>query len=246
MKKVLSILTYILIIIFIISYFYKGKLAQVNNVTEATYNDPIQTEVKSNNEIDFTGDGFEYKATPLYDYTVTGIVVSKKNYNTLGSKGIDKSVPYDLCIVWGNNVKEKTYLSSIKFKQDQRFCFYHYSQNASFYPNQLSNNHLLISDDSVFKAEKAINIGDEVQIKGRLVNVIATKTDGSKKYFTWNTSTERTDSGAGACEVIYTESINILHRANPIASYSYALSLYSLFFVVFVRFALFVTIKDVR
>ena len=49
--------------------------------------------------------------------------------------------------------------------------------------------------------------GDHIRIKGYLVNVDAVKPNGSESYY-WHSSTSRTDTGDGACEVIYATEIS--------------------------------------
>jgi hypothetical protein len=118
-------------------------------------------------------------------------------------------------MVWGSNVTDKTYLSpDISFSQDNRFCNYHYSKPVDFNIKQISNNHLVTTDESVLKVIESIENGDEVMITGMLVNLFATPlaTDASTR--SWNSSTNREDTGAGACEVIYVESIDVLAAAH--------------------------------
>jgi hypothetical protein len=54
-----------------------------------------------------------------------------------------------------------------------------------------------------------------------LVNVKAVLADRGGRYdsaaMTWNTSTTRTDTGAGACEVIYVEQVEMLQPANVLS-----------------------------
>ena len=71
-----------------------------------------------------------------------------------------------------------------------------------------SNNHLIPSDKKIENQIKSIKENDFVKIDGYLVNVYCKKSNGS--YFYWNSSTSRSDSGNGACEVIYVTNISWL------------------------------------
>lgn len=127
----------------------------------------------------------------------------------------------DLCIIWGGNLKKKIYKNpSGRFSQDMRFCNYQ-CRGGEFYPNEFSNNHLVVKDYSIRNIIKKIRVGDQVSIRGQLVYLTADLIkpgdifDG--KHITWQSSTIRTDGGHGACEVIYVQDIQILQKGNPAA-----------------------------
>ncbi len=74
----------------------------------------------------------------------------------------------------------------------------------------------------------SLNAGDRLRIKGKLVDVAAMNTiqaniDKPPSY-KWQTSTVRTDTGPGACEIIYIENIEILKKGNQIANNLFNLS----------------------
>ena len=240
LRRTLQILTYILLIALVASFFAKNMSVGLKSVSEETLVDPVQISSADKTPIEFKTNGYNFEATPLYDYKLSGIVAHKMGYSLLENNGADQTAPYDLCIVWGENVKNKIYLEkTITFGQDQRFCFISYTGNTPFYSNQFSNNHLLIKDSTDYQTEKSINVGDEVEISGHLVNVRATKVGDSSKYFTWDSSTSREDTGNGACEVILVDSIKIKTRANPIPVLVYQISIYLLPTILVIRFIIF-------
>jgi hypothetical protein len=64
---------------------------------------------------------------------------------------------------------------SLKISQDFRFCLYRYrSNNLFFNANELSNNHLIPRNIEVDKVMRSIQTGDQVKIRGKLVNVDGT------------------------------------------------------------------------
>lgn len=65
-----------------------------------------------------------------------------------------------------------------------------------------ANMHMIAANDVVADTLKELNEYDVVTIKGYLVNVLAT--DGWR----WQSSLTRDDTGAGACELIWVESIS--------------------------------------
>jgi hypothetical protein len=69
-----------------------------------------------------------------------------------------------------------------------------------------ANTHMIPADENVRKLLSYIRTGDYVKMTGYLVNV----TINGDHTFHWNSSTTRTDSGAGSCEVFYVTGITWL------------------------------------
>jgi len=71
-----------------------------------------------------------------------------------------------------------------------------------------------------------------VKIIGKLVNVEAKGVGKIEAYdpemFRMNTSITRTDSGAGACEIIFVEDLIILKKGNPLFHIVFQGSIYGL------------------
>ena len=88
---------------------------------------------------------------------------------------------------------------------------------------QVSNNHLVIDSEKIEKKINQLSVGDQIKIKGKLVNVHAENLGKPGKYdpklFEWNSSTKREDTGGGACETIYIEDIEIIKKGNAISYY---------------------------
>lgn len=199
---------------FLISFFNKGRLVEISNLDDSVKVDPVQTTATRPHKIEFSSDSNDYVATPLYDYKISGIVVSKHDYGA-GAGSLSKPIRYDLCMVWGRNVTDKTYLSpDISFSQDDRFCNYNYSKPVDFDIRQISNNHLVTTNEDILKVIETIENGDEVVITGMLVDLFASPRATDVSTRSWSSSTNRDDTGAGACEVIYVESIEILASAH--------------------------------
>ena len=71
---------------------------------------------------------------------------------------------------------------------------------------------LIANDEAVRKLIAQVNIGDQIYIKGQLVNYSEERWNGTYR----NTSTIRTDTGMGACEIIYVTEIQIIKSHNQI------------------------------
>jgi hypothetical protein len=70
-----------------------------------------------------------------------------------------------------------------------------------FKNEQVSNNHIVTDDPALAKALRNIHVGDQIRLRGYLVDYVTFK-DGRRMGNRVSSET-RTDSGAGACEVLY-------------------------------------------
>ncbi|MFZ2125872.1 MAG: hypothetical protein WA087_04125 [Candidatus Saccharimonadales bacterium] len=217
---------------FLISFFNKGRLVEISNLDDSVKVDPAQTSATRPHKIEFSVDGNDYVVTPLYDYKISGIVVSKHDYGA-DTGSLSKPIRYDLCMVWGRNVTDKTYLSpDISFSQGDRFCNYNYSKPVDFDVTQISNNHLVTTNDDILKVIETIENGDEVVIKGMLIDLFVSPKAADVSTRSWASSTNREDTGAGACEVIYIESIEILASVHAFDKNINQYSMWGLFAVL--------------
>lgn len=160
---------------------------------------PIQNKADSNSPINKKG----YVITPLYSYSVKALVLSKKGY---GDRSSDLA-PYDLALGWGP-LSSKYTLDHMKISQSGRWYHYRYDAEFPMSPRKIihnsANTHIIPADKAVLKALKDVKKYDTVSMQGYLVSV--RKPDGS---FTWKSSTSRTDSGDGSCELFYVTSLTI-------------------------------------
>jgi hypothetical protein len=223
----------VLILVFAVSFFSRNSYRGVENIHPKVLKEPIQEELESKEIIGFLKDDYEYELTPVFDYEISGLVVSRFDYSILGIYETGSLFPVDLCMIWGSNVESGVYKNKgLKFKQDQRWCWYKWTGELNFNTHEGSNNHLLIIDDELREAAKNLTAGDQVRINGKLVNVLGKKINeagsGSNEQIVWKTSISRTDEGAGGCEVIYVEDLEVLERAHPVFNFLYRASLFGI------------------
>jgi len=242
-NKIKKFLYLILFIIAIITFFTRNNYKNVEAISPDVLNNPIQEKIESYDIIQFTKDDYQYKLTPLYDYEINGLVVHKMNYTWFSIYKMDSVFPRDLCMMWGNNVGSKIYKDkSLKFSQDMRFCFARWEGALNFDNSEVSNNHLIMEDEKVEKKIKKISVGDQVKIKGQLVDVEAKNLgkpgEYDPEYFTLKSSTTREDTGAGACEIIYVKDVEILQKGNPISHNLFEISFYGLALLLVIDFSL--------
>lgn len=224
--------------VLVLTFFARDNYRGVTDIRPEVLRDPSQTEIKDPTPINFEKDGFKYELSPLFNYEISGLVVHRRIYNRWYSLSRTDSVfPIDLCVIWGENVKSGVYkYRDVKFSQDSRWCWYKYKDGHVVINEAGSNNHLVIRDDDFERLANKIRAGDQIRLTGKLVNVEAKPLFKPERYepkeLIWLTSTIRTDTGAGACETIFVEGIEILKKGNTISSFLFTASLYGIVAVI--------------
>lgn len=230
----------ILFIVFLITasvtFFTHRDYRKVDDIHPAVLNQPLQTEVSDESIIKFNLDDYAYELTPLYDYEINGLIVNKLDYSFLAVYERNKVSPMDLCIIWGSNVKSRVFQEKdLEFTQDYRFCNYRWRGEIKFNPSEGVNNHLVVDNKEMEKKIRRLKAGDQVRIRGKLVDLVARRVgeirEEEPEYFELKTSVTRDDTGAGACEEIYVEELEILKEGNPVSSMLFKVSIYSLAFL---------------
>ncbi|PVV23078.1 MAG: hypothetical protein B6D74_08690, partial [gamma proteobacterium symbiont of Ctena orbiculata] len=143
-------------------YYEIGRL--VDPVQESTYRSPFWIEAE----------GQRYYVKPLYDYALEGVVVSFHDADSFGDiwhhdRWKDFLNVRDLCVIWGANVSNGVY-REMSFDNDSWTCWAYWPDaqtGANFSMTQLSNNHLLVSDDYVKEALMSAEPGDHIRISGQ-------------------------------------------------------------------------------
>ena len=176
--------------------------------------EPVQTELKKTDETgtSFKKAGYDVDVTYLYKYDIDALVVSTHDYPGIGIQ--DQLSPRDLGVAWGK-VAELNTTIDFQWRQGGRFLFWNIDDPDDYATiggaegmHCCSNNHIIPADSTVKKQLKKVQKGDHIKVHGYLVSIEGDKS--SLRTFTWNSSTSRLDEGDGACEVIYTTSIEII------------------------------------
>lgn len=175
--------------------------------------EPLQVGI-DREEFSFDYRGSSYNIQPVARYEIQGLVVSQNDINAFADIYHDEnSVDVkDLCLLWGDNLADNLYHEleiwsepwTCNFKADSMEVF------RRFDMEQGSNNHLLASNEDIRQTLSSINNGDQVALKGLLVNYAPREYPEMMR----KTSTVRSDKGDGACEVLYVEEVTILQRAH--------------------------------
>jgi len=206
-----------------------GNIEYVNEIA----NEPEQTTTREK-PFYATVNDVEYLIEPEYAYDLTGMIVSYRQHegnSRMHLQANDHLNVADVCVVWGDNTKSD--LQKLDFWNGIFTCNV-FTRNMqaweSFDMNQLSNNHLISSDDFIRRQVRKIQIGDQIRVRGYLASY--SNPGGGKR----GTSTTRTDTGDGACETVFVESFRIVQPATSYWRISMWVSLSLLLIGLFVHF----------
>jgi hypothetical protein len=152
---------------------------------------------------------FEYgkfRLTPLAAFVLDARVLHRKNYHYDSGAAL---VPVDLAVGWGP-MSDQAVLDHLKISQASRFYYYEYQNPPPIPPREIishsTNLHLIPSTKAIAAQCKSVRTGELVHLAGLLVQ--ATGPD----IGTWRSSLTRTDTGKGACELVWVEEINEIAR----------------------------------
>jgi hypothetical protein len=143
--------------------------------------------------------------TALAQYDIQARVLSTNHYSF--DKGADLA-PVDFAVGWGR-MSDSDVLAGIKISQSGRFYFWRpiIGQPLPIPRKELishsANMHLIPSDDGIKKVLLDVRPGQMVSLSGYLVQV------NRPQGWTWRSSLSRTDTGMGACELMWVERIDV-------------------------------------
>jgi hypothetical protein len=162
---------------------------------------PIQQNLDTPQHFDARGLTFEKRAK--YDLTVR--LLRKERYRLDGGASI---APYDLAVGWGP-MSDTRVLDQLDITQMGRF-FYWRMRDSTTFPLAVrdlivsaAQIHAIPANDDVEAQLARIRRGQVITLHGYLVDV------RGPRGFTWSTSLSRDDTGDGACEIMWIESIEV-------------------------------------
>lgn len=146
-----------------------------------------------------------WQLTPLANYSVTARVLAVKRYR---SDPVAELAPYDALLGWGP-MSDSAVLEPMRFSQRERFGYWHHGPNTAIPAEQIAryqaNTHLIPATPEIESRMGWLREGAVVMLRGKLVE--ARRADGVGEP--WRSSLTREDTGDGACEILYVESILI-------------------------------------
>ena len=146
----------------------------------------------------------DYSVTALASFSMEAKVLARERYRN--DREADLS-PIDLALGW-KRMSDQSVVDEINISQRGRWYQWRTKGALPIPQGDIescsANMHMLPKNDRVRKALLAVRTGEIISLQGYLVNV--TSPDGWR----WNSSMTRSDTGAGACEVIWVESFEVI------------------------------------
>lgn len=137
---------------------------------------------------------------PRASYEIVGMVIGVERYRFDGSAFL---APLDVALAWG---PVPDWRDRISFQQMGRFVHWQTrdgSLDLGQITSHVANTHVIPANSIVERAVVSLDRGEAVRLAGLLVD--ASGADG----FRWRTSLSRSDTDAGACELLWLESVEV-------------------------------------
>jgi hypothetical protein len=163
--------------------------------------DPEQTAVISSEK------PFDYRAfhlRPLAHFALDARVLHRKTYQYDRQAQL---VPLDLALGWGP-MSDQRVLNQVKITQSMRFYWFEYKMPPPIPKEEIishsTNVHIIPSTSAIASRCKSLRTGSLVHLSGELVEATG------PGIGTWRSSLSRTDTGNGACELMWVTDMSIL------------------------------------
>lgn len=164
--------------------------------------EPVQQMLDDASAPDFSRDGWQVHALATYDTTAR--VLHRKRYYATADADF---APFDFAVGWGP-MSDSSVFSHLDISQGNRFYFWEYQGSPPIPEDQIichsANMHLVPSSAAVWRALWWVSKGDVVHLTGYLIQA------SRPNWNPWRSSLSRTDTGNGACELMWVESCEIL------------------------------------
>ena len=221
------------------SLLFKGRWPKPFEIRPECLQEPVQTQEDVPEPFAAEAKGYVYEVQPLFNYELWGMVVSSHHAGSITDFAHEAWKDYlnikDICVIFGRNLETDAF-RYVTFRSRDFTCYYSYRDpdvGELFSGAHLANNHLITTDPLLVRAIRRARRGDQIRIKGWLVNYRHEGARGGR-----STSTVRTDAGDRACEVVYVTEFEIMKKANagwraafPLSLIVIAGSVLALFFI---------------
>lgn len=160
--------------------------------------DPVQTDVTPD---DVEIDSGQFHLKPLAHFELDARVLHRKiyRYDPLASL-----VPVDLAVGWGA-MSDQAVLDQMEISQSARFFWYEWQRQPPIPREEIvshaTNLHLIPSTGAIAAQCKSLRAGQLIHLRGLLVEATGPEIGA------WRSSLSRTDSGNGACELVWVEEV---------------------------------------
>jgi hypothetical protein len=163
--------------------------------------DPLQTDLEAAPVVTTLG---RWRLTPRARYDITARILSREDYRF---DALSDLIPEDLALGWGP-MSDNRVLSALDITQGGRFYSWMPRQHDLPVPRQVviehsANTHVIPANPAARHQLARLRVGQVVHLTGFLVDGV--RDDGTSI----RTSLTRSDTGAGACEVVLVEEADV-------------------------------------
>jgi hypothetical protein len=144
----------------------------------------------------------DFTLRPRADFSATVRILRREDYS-LGA--LARLVPTDFAVGWGP-MSDSAVLARIEISQANRFYFWRtetWPVSREQIETHSANWHVIPGSDAVRATLDRLRAGSLVELRGELVDI-----EGSEGSMT--TSLSRSDTGAGACEILLASSARVI------------------------------------
>jgi hypothetical protein len=145
---------------------------------------------------------------PLAVFSIDARVLHRKVYRYDNQSAL---VPVDLALGWGP-MSDQRVLDQLSISQSGRFYWYQYRQPPIPKEQIIShstNVHIIPSTPAIASQCKSLRAGSLIHLTGDLVEATG------PGIGSWKSSLTRTDSGNGACELMWVKEMSVLTENEP-------------------------------
>ncbi len=169
----------------------------------------ISSEPEQTQTVDSSMTYGDYQLTPLAHFALDARVLHRKTYRWDQRASL---VPVDLALGWGP-MSDQRVLDQINITQSMRFYWFAYRLPAPISNEQIishsTNVHIIPATREIASRCKSLRAGELVHLNGDLVEATG------HGLSPWRSSLSRTDTGNGACELMWVSELSILPAPSP-------------------------------
>jgi hypothetical protein len=144
----------------------------------------------------------DFRLIPRAEFTARVRILRREDYSV---GPLARLVPTDLAVGWGP-MSDSGVLEAIEISQGNRFYYWRtetWPVAREVIESHSANWHLIPENELVGRALARLRAGSVVELRGKLVDIEG-KEGGMR------TSLSRTDTGAGACEILLAHSLELV------------------------------------
>lgn len=225
-----------LLLLLAVSWWFKGGFPDPDEANPELLRPPRQTPTSRKLFVHQLND-HEYMVEPVAEYDAAVLVVSTNStwrvmFAASGESNIDTP---DLGVIWDTNLTSGD-LDKIRFTSGEFTLYATYGRGTKIYPEAMGNIHVLAANDDVYDDVTDLRPGDQIRLHGALVNYY--RTDWGPNWR--KSSLVRTDTGNGACEVMFVDRVEVIERGTPVWYLLFQASFWLLILALLGQLALFI------